>query len=86
MQPTPPFWFCQRQGKMENLDENTLRLTAPNMLEGIIRILPEDNGRWAAALLASPTGPELTRSPTSFATPQEAWEAAFESHRTHNVV
>jgi hypothetical protein len=86
MQPTPPFWFRQRQGKMENLDDNTLRLTAPNMIEGVIRVRHEENGQWAGALLASATGPELASTPPIYATPQEAWDAAFELHRRRNVV
>jgi hypothetical protein len=86
MQPTPPFWFRQRQGKMENVDDHTLRLTAPNQGDAFIGVRPGADGRWAGVLLQSAAGPEVERTPAAFATPQEAWEAAFELHRRHNVV
>jgi hypothetical protein len=84
MEPVPPFWFHQRQGKMEAAGENTYKLTAPNLGEACIRIRPSD-GRWAGVLLQSANGPELTSTTTTYADPQDAWQAAFELHRTHFV-
>jgi len=86
MQPTPPFWFLQRQGKMENVDTETLRLTAPNMAEAFLGIRKGADGRWAGVLLQAATGPELARSRDTYSLPQAAWEAAFELHRVQHVV
>jgi hypothetical protein len=85
MQPVPPFWFLQRQGKMEAADENTYKLTAPNLGEAYIQIRKGDDGRWVGVLLQGANGPELARTTPTYAEPQDAWQAAFELHRNHIV-
>jgi hypothetical protein len=84
MQPDPPFWFKQRQGKAEPAGDNVLRLTAPNMKESFIAIRREGD-RYTAALLAGASGPDLAATPAEFQTPENAWEAAFELYRTNLV-
>ena len=59
MQPTLPFWFKQRQAKLEPMGENTFKVTAPNQGEAYLQIRAGENGRWAAALRATPDGADL---------------------------
>jgi hypothetical protein len=86
MQPIPPFWFLQRQGKVEVVDSETVRLTAPNLGEAFISIRGGDNGRWLAALRSAKDGPEIATTQAELPTPPEAWAAAFELYRIHCVV
>ena len=86
MQPVLPSWFKQRQGKAEPAGPDTYRLTAPQLAESYISIRRGGNGLWAAALRLTADGPDVAVSEPAFETPTEAWEAAFELHRTHLVV
>ncbi len=86
MQPVPPFWFQQRQGKMEPAGENTFRLTAPNQGEAFIFIQAADNGRWSAGLKTAVDGPVLAASRGIFESEEDAWAAAFEIYRNELVV
>jgi hypothetical protein len=82
MQPILPAWFKQRQGKADPAGENTFRLTAPNMGEAYISIQRGENERWSATLRSTADGPPMAASDAEFATPVEAWEAAFEFYRS----
>jgi len=84
--PTPPFWFRLRQGKAEPAGPNTYRLTAPNLGEAFIGIRRTDNGRWLPILKRTADGVNMAETPENFATPQEAWDAAFELYRVQVVV
>ena len=86
MQPTEPFWFKQRQAKMEPQGENTFKVTAPNQGEAHLQIRPGENGRWAAAVRATPDGADLAVTGPEFTTEDEAWQAAFELYRRTLVV
>jgi len=86
MQPTPPFWFMLRQGKMESVGADSFRLTAPNLTEAFISIRPGEHNGWLAAVRLAQDGPEIARTEGELATPQEAWEATFELYRIHLVV
>jgi hypothetical protein len=81
-----PSWFKQRQGKAEEAGENVYRLTGPNLRKSYIGLRPAGDGRWLAFLRFTPDGPDAAVSPASFATLYDAWEAAFELHRTAVVV
>ena len=85
-QPTAPFWFRQRQGKAEPVGPETYRLTAPNLGEAFVSIRPTKNGRWLPVLRRTADGPDLAETHADLATPQEAWNAAFEVYRVHFVV
>ena len=65
---------------------NTYRLTAPNQGEAFIAIRQGDNGQWSAALRQTADGPDVVATESEFATPGEAWEAAFELYRTRVIV
>jgi hypothetical protein len=84
--PTLPFWFRLRQGKAEPAEPNLYRLTAPNLAEAFIGVRQAGDGRWLPQLKQTANGPDLAEAPENFATPQEAWEAAFELYRRHVVV
>ena len=84
--PTVPFWFRQRQGKAEPAGPETYRLAAPNLGEAFIGIRQAQNGRWLPTLKQTADGPDLLAAAHEFATPQEAWEAAFEAYRVHFIV
>jgi hypothetical protein len=86
IQATPPFWFLQRQGKVEPAGPDAYRLTAPNLREAFIIIRPADAGRWQPALRLTSDGPDVATGPAELTTPREAWEAAFELYRVHLVV
>ncbi len=85
-QPVPPFWFHMRQGKVECVNENTLRLTAPNLAEHFIHINRDEDGRFSADVSATVDGPPLVTSTETFASADEAWSAAFELYRMLVVV
>jgi hypothetical protein len=86
MQLVVPSWFKQRQGKAEPAGSDTYRLTAPQLGESYISIRRGANGLWGAALRLTADGPDVAVTEPVCPTPTEAWEAAFELHRTHMVV
>ena len=86
MQPTLPFWFKQRQARLDPVADNTFKVTAPNQGDAYVQIRAGDNGRWAAAVRATPDGADLAVTGAEFETPEEAWEAAFELYRRTLVV
>jgi hypothetical protein len=86
MQPHIPFWFKQRQGKVEPAGDEKLRLTAPNMPEAFIGVIRDSDGRWRPLLRQTADGPDLAPAELVFGTPEDAWDAAFEFHREKFVV
>lgn len=86
MEPTLPFWFKQRQAKAEPASPDAYRLTAPNLREAIVSIRKDAEGRWGAALRLAADGPEVAATATSYDTPGDAWDAAFELYRREMVV
>lgn len=84
--PILPTWFKQRQAKADPAGTDTFRLSAPNLGEAFITIRKEENGRWSAALKNAADGPDVASTGPDFATPGEAWEAAFELYRLSFVV
>ena len=86
MEPIIPFWFRQRQGKMEPAGANAYRLTAPNLGEAFISIRQTEDTRWRPALRLQSDGPEVDGSEVDLTSAQEAWEAAFELYRRRMVV
>lgn len=87
MPPIPPFWFKQRQCQAELAgDENTLKVTGPNLGEAFLRIDRGENGRWRAAMRRTADGPEVAATEPELDNPTDAWEAAFELYRTNVIV
>ena len=86
MQPAPPFWFQQRQAKMEPAGTNTFRLTAPNQGEALIFSELADNGQWSAGLKTTADGPVVATSGSIWESEEDAWASAFELYRNEVVV
>jgi len=86
MEPIQPFWFKQRQAKAEPTGSDTYRLTAPNLRDAFISIRQDSEGRWGAALRLAADGPDVDTTSTAYATPIDAWDAAFEMYRRKLVV
>jgi hypothetical protein len=86
--PALPFWFKQRQCKLEPVGDGVLKVTAPNQREAYlsVRPAPEADGRWQAAVRLDPNGPDLAVSPPTARGTPEAWSWAFELYRTHVIV
>lgn len=86
MQPILPFWFKQRQGKLEAAGENAFKATAPNQGEAYLFIRRADNQRWSAAVRQKADGDDVAATPPEFPNPGEAWDAAFELYRRLAIV
>ncbi len=86
MNPIIPFWFKQRQCKAEPAgSENVLKLTGPNLGEAYIPV-DRNNGRWIAGLRLTPDGPDVAVCEDGCPTEKQAWEAAFELYRAHQII
>lgn len=87
MPPIFPFWFKQRQCKAEPAgDDNTLKVSGPNLGEAFIGIAQSDNNRWRAFLRSSADGSDAASTEPELDNPTDAWEAAFELFRTNAIV
>jgi hypothetical protein len=86
VQPTPPFWLRLRQGKLEAAGPDLYRVTAPNAREAFVGIRHAENGHWLPIFRLSAEGPNEGVDSLEFATPQEAWDAAFELYRKQVIV
>jgi len=84
--PTPPFWFKQRQGKIEPVEGDLYRLTAPNLAEAFIALRPAGEGRYQPVLRLAREGPDVATGSHALECPEDAWEAAFELYRNYLVV
>jgi hypothetical protein len=86
MQPVPPFWFQQRQGKVEAAGPESYRLTAPNLGEAFIRVHRAEDSRWSAGLRFQVDGPEVRSTAPLYDTEPDAWSAAFELYREQLII
>lgn len=86
MTVTVPSWFKYRQGKTEPAGDNLLKLTGPNLVEGVIGIRPVEGGGWHGFVRAQADGPDLDVTRTPVLSMFDAWYAAFELFRTHFIV
>jgi hypothetical protein len=85
MTPTPPFWFTQRQGKLEAAGDDLYKLTAPNLGEAFVGARA-DGGRWRGFVRQAAAGPDLTVTEASYETRPEAIATAFELYRRAFIV
>lgn len=83
--PTPPSWFRGRQGKIEEVTPDLVKLTGPNLIEAHIGVRKADNGRWASFVRAAADGPDQAATEPIHPNSYEAWEAAFEIYRNLHV-
>jgi hypothetical protein len=85
MEPIPPFWFKQRQCRLEPAGANTYKITGPNLGEAFVRIFEVDNA-WRGAVRLAADGPDADVTATAYAAQDEAWGAAFELYRNRFIV
>lgn len=86
MTPVTPFWFVQRQGKMDEAGERLYRLHGPIMREAFIGVRRDDSGKWSAFLRPEASGADLATSAARHDSEPDAWYAAFELYRGHFVI
>ena len=84
MEPTPPFWFKQRQCRLEAAGENQFKISAPNLNEAFLRVEPADK-RWRVGLRRTADGPDIVVTGPDFPSIERAWDAAFELYRNHVI-
>jgi len=84
MAPVTPYWFKQRQGKVEEAGPDTVRISGPNMREAFLGIRSTADGRWQAFLRLQPEDPDSAVS-DGHERNTEGWEAAFELYRTQVI-
>jgi hypothetical protein len=82
--PILPFWFKQRQAKLEPAGENTYKVVAPQAPETFIGIRQAE-ARWSAFLRTAVAGPDVLLTEPEFEHPGAAWDAAFEFYRQHII-
>jgi hypothetical protein len=85
MDPIPPFWFKQRQCKMEQVGDGQLKVSGPNLAEAYLRVTKGSNGTWKASLRQTPDGPDLATAQAEQPNVKSAWDVAFELYRTHVI-
>jgi hypothetical protein len=84
MAPIPPFWFKQRQCKLEPAGgDHAFKVTAPNFGEAFLSVSQAADG-WRGTLRLQADGPET--STMVVRSQQEAWSRLFELFRTHVII
>lgn len=86
MEPTPPFWFKQRQASLAAAGENLYEVKAPNMEPLFVLIRPAASGGWQGAVRRQADGPDVSATVRGYGTRADAWHAAFELLRVHTIV
>ncbi|MCI0380317.1 MAG: hypothetical protein L0215_22260 [Gemmataceae bacterium] len=86
MTPVTPFWFKQRQAKLEEAGPDLYKVTAPNSKEAYIGIRAGENGAFAAFVRRTADGADLAATEPVLVNRTDAWEAAFELYRNQFVV
>ncbi|MFO0876352.1 MAG: hypothetical protein U0840_03180 [Gemmataceae bacterium] len=85
MHPVTPFWFKQRQCRLETAAEpGMLRVTGPNLAEAFLQVELSPEQRWQARLRLAPAGPDVATAEAVSA--PAAWHLAFELYRSCLVV
>lgn len=79
-----PFWFKQRQCKVEAQGETVLKIVGPNLGDAFLELTPFDGG-WKAQLRRTVDGGEVAAAETPEPTIRLAWDVAFELYRVHVI-
>jgi hypothetical protein len=81
-----PFWLQQRGGKIEPVDERTVRLVGASLPICEVSVFPMPAGLgWRVSVdLVTPTGRQTVSSTESpFENEQSAWQAGLDLYRQH---
>jgi hypothetical protein len=86
MEPIPPFWFKQRQCRMEPAgNDHLLKVSGPNLGEAYLHVDKGEGERWKAGLRLAPDGPDVATADAEQPSAKSAWDVAFELYRTHVI-
>jgi hypothetical protein len=85
MEPITPFWFKQRQCKLEPAGENMYKATGPNLGEAFLHVTKNGDG-WTAGLRLAADGPDVATATALQDSAKAAWDVAFELYRAHVIV
>lgn len=85
MEPITPFWFKQRQCKLEPAGDGVLKASGPNLADAFLRV-EKGEGGWKATLRDTADGPDSASAGVGHASERAAWEAAFELYRQRAIV
>ena len=85
MEPTTPFWFKQRQCKLEAAGEQQFKVTAPNLVESFLRVEPAGENRWRAALRRTVDGADLFQRITALPLDSRLRRRATPSRRRPSI-
>jgi hypothetical protein len=80
-----PYWFKQRQARIEDLGEGRWKINGPNLPDAVIGVRMTDQLVWQAYLRQSAEGPEVALSEATLPNARDAVAAAFELYRQHAV-
>ena len=79
-----PFWLQQRGGKMQAVDDRTIRVSGANLPECELSVFPMPAGSgWRVAVdLVTPKGRQpVANTESPFENEQSAWQAGFDLYR-----
>ena len=85
MEPITPFWFKQRQCRLEAAGEQAFKVSAPNSVDSYLRVFAED-GHWKAAVRTTADGPDAAVTSITYPAAKDAWDAAFELYRIRVII
>lgn len=86
MEPITPFWFKQRQCKLEPAgSDNVRKASGPNLAEAYLQVEPGAAGRWTAALKQTADGPAVATAEAEYPSARAAWDVAFELYRQYVI-
>lgn len=81
-----PFWFKQRQAKLDEAGPNMFRVSGPNLKEAFLGVRQHGTGPWSAFVRSAADGPDVYATPPNIPTVYAAWEAAFEIYRNQMII
>lgn len=79
-----PFWLTQRDGKVESIDDHTIRVSGTDLPTCELSVFPMPTGvgwRVAVELLTATSRQTLAQTESPFENEQSAWQAGFDLYR-----
>lgn len=79
-----PFWLTQRGGKVESIDDHTIRVTGTDLPTCELSVFPMPTGvgwRVAVELVTATSRQTLAQTESPFENEQSAWQAGFDLYR-----
>ena len=79
-----PFWLQQRDGKLDRLDDRTVRISGAHLPTCELSVFPMPTGvgwRVAVELITGTTRQTIAKTESPFENEQAAWQAGFDLYR-----